>query len=176
MNALDELVRRSLLSYPLIFATRWDVLRHLFLVIGNGYDWLGGQLVDEFARPFDEEQARATFFEDLDSLEAEFGESPDSRLRRAQRQLQFDHIDDLVEESPHMRGQQITVMDLYALSPEYAQVFCVPDDVEPSFRDGAIEVLSSLNKHLYLAAVQFKELRPVHVKVQTELVRLRGMR
>ena len=33
-------------NYPLLFADRVDCLNHLFCVIGNGYDWVNGELVD----------------------------------------------------------------------------------------------------------------------------------
>ena len=33
-------------NYPGLFKERVDVLNHLFCVIGNGYDWKNGELVD----------------------------------------------------------------------------------------------------------------------------------
>lgn len=33
--------------YPDIFPTRKHALDHLFCVIGNGYDWINGELVDD---------------------------------------------------------------------------------------------------------------------------------
>lgn len=34
--------------YPEIFPTRKHCLDHLFCVIGNGYEWLNGELVDKY--------------------------------------------------------------------------------------------------------------------------------
>lgn len=33
-------------SFPILFKDRWKVLDHLFLVIGNGYEWHDGELID----------------------------------------------------------------------------------------------------------------------------------
>lgn len=41
-------VKRGLLAYPSIYSTPADVLHQLFAVIGNGYEWEGGQLVPLF--------------------------------------------------------------------------------------------------------------------------------
>lgn len=34
-------------SYPTLFKERADCLDHLFLVIGNGYEWVNGELVED---------------------------------------------------------------------------------------------------------------------------------
>jgi hypothetical protein len=41
----ETTIRRSLWRYPSLFANRADVLYHLFCIIGNGYDWVNGELV-----------------------------------------------------------------------------------------------------------------------------------
>lgn len=40
MNPADLRVKESMLEYASIFPTRLAVLRHMFFVLGNGYDWL----------------------------------------------------------------------------------------------------------------------------------------
>ncbi len=149
MNKLDTQVRQSLLGYPLIFATRADVLEHMFLVVGNGYEWVGGSLVDVFDKGFDETRAREKFFFDVDRMEADFGVDASSRLARARRQFQYDNIEDLVFE----RGtaQPMSTTRIMAISVEHSHAFTVPDDVEESFKAGAIEVLGNLIPALYYA-------------------------
>jgi len=44
--SLRDTVRYCLLWYPSIFKNALDVYNHLFCVIGNGYDWKDGCLVD----------------------------------------------------------------------------------------------------------------------------------
>lgn len=33
--------------YPELFPTRKHALNHLFCVLGNGYDWINGELIDD---------------------------------------------------------------------------------------------------------------------------------
>lgn len=44
----DELLAHLFECYPTLFQTRLDVLNHLFVVLGCGYDWHDGALVDRF--------------------------------------------------------------------------------------------------------------------------------
>ena len=45
MNVQDT-VRDSLLEYPMLFCNALDVYNHLFCVIGNGYEWRDGELIE----------------------------------------------------------------------------------------------------------------------------------
>lgn len=45
-NTVQKQLKRMVENYPSLFRTRFDILNHLFLVIGNGYKWRNGQLVD----------------------------------------------------------------------------------------------------------------------------------
>lgn len=38
-------IRKSLLIYPELFKNKWSVCHHLFVVIGNGFKWVDGELV-----------------------------------------------------------------------------------------------------------------------------------
>ncbi len=46
MASYKNTIKESLLSYPTLYKKEEDVLEHLFFVIGNGYEWKNGQLVD----------------------------------------------------------------------------------------------------------------------------------
>lgn len=147
LNKLDQLVRASMLRYPLLFGTRWDVLHHLYLVIGNGFEWRDGELVSAFDEDEPtEEQCRAEFFRDLDKMAAQFGADP---LARARRQFQLDHLDLLVHERRSDSGRRIRFDDVVQISLKYSKAFTVPDDVEDSFKAGAVEVLGELIPGLY---------------------------
>lgn len=161
---LDALVRQALLSYPSLHATRWDVLDHLYLTIGNGFEWRpgpdGAELVNVCERePFDETRARAEFFRTADeriTWRADVGDvtdDPDLRLQRARLQFQLDHLDDLVHESRINARVMGALPDhrMTSIATDYAYAFNVPDDAEPSFRAGAVEVLRELIPLLYLA-------------------------
>jgi len=43
VNKADLFVKKQILSYFLIYQTRWQVLFHLFLSSGNGYEWKDGE-------------------------------------------------------------------------------------------------------------------------------------
>lgn len=43
---LKNNIRESLLYYPGIFDNALDVLHHMYCVIGNGYEWVNGELVE----------------------------------------------------------------------------------------------------------------------------------
>lgn len=43
MNKADLFVKKQIISYFLIYQTRWQVLFHLFLSSGNGYEWKEGE-------------------------------------------------------------------------------------------------------------------------------------
>lgn len=165
MTPLDRLVRELLFRFPPIFRTRWDVLRHLFLVIGNGYEWVDGQLVAVVDREeFDEQQAREVFFRDLEGLEEIGGDPRGDRLRRARRQFQLDHIDDLVYEDS---GLGLTALDMTQVSERSSHAFTVPPDVEESFRAGALEVLFVVRRAAEYMGARFGQ-RGVDLAAETQ--------
>ncbi len=43
---LEETLLQSFYYYPTLFQKRMDVMNHMFLTLGNGYYWVGGELVD----------------------------------------------------------------------------------------------------------------------------------
>lgn len=150
MNKLDTLVRRSMLAYPLIFPDRWHVLRHLYLVIGNGHEWHEGEIIDKFAVDRPEDELRAEFFEDIEELEQITGRRHD--LDRARRQFQLDHLDALATEQRCTGYEQLTILDITGGAQRYSLAFTVPDQVEDSFLLGAIETVETLAFGLHFAA------------------------
>lgn len=44
INNLDLHIRKVLANYPTVFKTRLDVLHHIFIVLGSGYEWRGNEL------------------------------------------------------------------------------------------------------------------------------------
>ena len=43
---LKNNIRESLLYFPIIYDNALDVLHHMYCVIGNGYEWVNGELVE----------------------------------------------------------------------------------------------------------------------------------
>lgn len=46
MASVEQTVRNDLLLWPSIHVNRFSVLHHLFCVIGNGFEWKNGELVE----------------------------------------------------------------------------------------------------------------------------------
>jgi hypothetical protein len=49
---VDDLVKKSLLTYPMLYKNRWGVFHQLFSVNGNGYDWVNGCLTNIYSEHF----------------------------------------------------------------------------------------------------------------------------
>ena len=47
MTPRDTIIK-MILNYPLIAKTNGEIQSHLFLTIGNGYDWENGELINKF--------------------------------------------------------------------------------------------------------------------------------
>lgn len=43
-----ETIISNVLNYPLISQTNGEIQYHMFITIGNGYEWINGELVDEY--------------------------------------------------------------------------------------------------------------------------------
>lgn len=49
MNSLAYRINLRRMAYPSISNNMWELLNHWFLIIGNGYEWVDGELVpDEY--------------------------------------------------------------------------------------------------------------------------------
>lgn len=46
-GSVDWIVEDCIAKYPGLFPSRTDVLHHLFVVLGCGYEWQDGRLVDK---------------------------------------------------------------------------------------------------------------------------------
>jgi hypothetical protein len=62
----ETTIRRALWRYPTMFGNRADVLYFLFCVIGNGYEWIGGELIAvDHGEPWDDRQNEPRFTSEL---------------------------------------------------------------------------------------------------------------
>lgn len=168
MNKLDTLVRQCLLAYPTLFQTRWHALEHIYVGNGTGYEWEStpdGSVVMSVCggRPFSEKRARRAFFRDCDENEARnekdrerYGDAlselvdlctKNATLERRRREFMLEHLDLIVfEDSRYRVHAENVIARIY-----HPRCLNVPDDAEPSFRKGALEVLDALIPALYHA-------------------------
>lgn len=137
-------------DYPTLYHNRSRVIEHLFIVIGNGYDWIDGQLVETV---YGRRQRKAA----LDEIYADTPSGRESRehflagtnsdwARTVREGMELrDKIErkhaicrrTLISAFSQKRRQFSRV---YPLS-HYAKVVNIPDDIQPDWALGAQEAI-----------------------------------
>ncbi|MBY0402891.1 MAG: hypothetical protein K2X66_03275, partial [Cyanobacteria bacterium] len=104
--------------------TRFDILNHLFFVIGNGYDWVKGRLVAS-----ESPNSRDVFYQNQKLSRQEF-------LKKLTEQ-------DFIPNEALKAGKLTpnTQVKAYPISG-YSRINTIPDDVQPEWLDLAHEALS----------------------------------
>lgn len=178
MNYADTL-RVMMESYPTLFVDETDALHHLFFVLGSGYAWKGGELVDVFAESHDPDvlirEARARIRAELvldqdDEARRYAGTSPDLRgahevLARTHRErfARFDagpEAERTYEREWRARCIADGLDDCWFLLPDgriglvpypLSDYACifVPDDVKPDWLAAARKALELARSELF---------------------------
>jgi len=138
---LEDTIAKSIKKYPSLFKdvnwkkSRIKVIDHLFLTIGNGFEWYDGYLAEK-------------------SKKHKYGEIK-FKWRPTQKWFDtklFDKygwdkaIIDIIKKNPQMADLlEIESASLYLATPypvcEYSRAMNVPDNVRPDWLAGAIETL-----------------------------------
>lgn len=131
MPSANETVRHALLRYPTLFSTPFDVLHHLYLVIGNAHQWRDGALVDgSTAFPLDEAALAARSTSRLaDSISQTKATHPELDMTLDKERLLLNYaftVENLGRVLAQSRPPQS--YDLYPCSPDHAKIFSIPDD------------------------------------------------
>lgn len=145
MASVRDTVYHLLVAYPTIYSNVADCYRHLFLMIGNGYEWVDGELVDvcgDRNRPWKVPQFQDEMTEVLkqdDSSEYCQGQKRlDVRRRNNQIQFVIDNFDLMFEESI-----QFDRLNDFSHS-RYERIFNIPDDVKPDWLESAKRVIDAV--------------------------------
>jgi hypothetical protein len=178
MNKLDKAIKNAMLTYPTVYPTRERFLSHVFLVIGNGYDWNNGVLVSYGdIRVF---KNREEFVSDIDKRITHAIEQSDKRIKEYNDESDpFDKLDEetlkkvtdreaerLAERLEDLQDELKTRYDMFDnikkyvaaqateyknpgyyemnICKPYAKICNIPDDIEESWLDGAIEIAELL--------------------------------
>lgn len=162
---VENYVKLSLLKYPTLYKNRLDVLVHVFAVIGNGLEWVNGELVSrnydgsdaitdarvesgEFTMRYndldeDEERDKETaHYECLNELH--YSRAINREFERMRRALTFKHIDHIAKHNdaavihwePNLKGKGHYIECPYENT---AKLFFVPDDVQEGWGLAALE-------------------------------------
>lgn len=136
MNVQDTL-KTSMLLYPSIHPTKWEVYHHWFIVNGNGYEWINGELVslEENKVPTLEEAIEKQF--EFDLSDRQLLSSPkfsrDYCLNNIKTILNFEENCKIFEPK-ETRGYRI-----YPIC-EYAKILNIPQDVKPDWKEALQEM------------------------------------
>lgn len=106
--------------YPKLFPTRKHALNQLFCVIGNGYDWVNGELVDDDNRYVKRYKLRRPI------KKAEF--------RYEQDWLRFNKFYKKLYEDTNERIPFEYNFEWYPLSKNYSYLFNYPDDIKDDWK------------------------------------------
>ena len=117
LSVIDQTIKSSLMNYPTLYSDRRDVLAHLFISYGNGYEWKKTKKGYVLASTCNERNNNVMRFDDLDDdqirLDAEILKYKDSSVldllmksrqiklnrERMLRQQRADNIDVFAQQS-----------------------------------------------------------------------------
>lgn len=163
MNHFDQLVKDSIIGYTVLFQTRWQVLRHIFLVNGNGYEWdMNGNLV-HFSKNSEEKDDTNYFVERIenDPVATEFQEIMRDFIR--------DNIDSLSTNldvsmyAPYMPQPTVKIFDNYYSKYTLINQACLLKkdnenwDIEPNIKIALKEFINLMIQTLEESAYDTNE-------------------
>ena len=149
-----------LLEYPTLYQDRAQCLNQLFCVNGNGYEWIKGQLVDEYQdhrykRDKEVDIALQEGFDILiDSIVYNNSDTSlsipqyvqRSLLEKYRQQRALANLDKIIQPGFHQFIQ--AGYEFYPLC-EYAKIMNLPTDIKQDWLDGAKETLQLLNQYSF---------------------------
>lgn len=155
MATVKDTVLRMMTEYPSLFPTKSDCYNHLFIVIGNGYDWVDGELVDDsnyvdntFKLEEDEDEVvkeEADRYAKMglpeDRLQAVIDRARlDFRLNKMRIQFALDNIDLIMQDNVFFQKP-------YPYSTNYSRVNNYPDDIKADWKEAIDETWSALRTY-----------------------------
>ena len=159
MASVRDTVLRMLTEFPSLFTSKADCYRHLFLVNGNGYDWVDGELVSWSSKSgpdFKDEDAamveHAEKFGLIPNYRKNFGKEENEYVRLETRrnnmniQFALDNIDMIMRSEMVMFGSGSTI---HYSGWNYCKLMQVPEDVKPDWLEVVNEVRSALGPYIY---------------------------
>lgn len=132
--------------YPKLFATREECYNHLFCVIGNGYRWWHGQLVDDSPFCCGKKERKVLLEMNDADYEREVPRAEQSEEKaRMKREMDKIIMDFLLKKKAEGANPFIGPM-WYPLSRRYSALFHVPKDVKPDWAAAVEECKRMLEK------------------------------
>lgn len=123
MRAEDEL-QFMMDFYPDLFPTRKHCLDHLFCVIGNGYQWIDGELVDN-----DDEYHKR--YQIVEHIKRAKGKNEECFYKRMDEEIRLKSI--LKENYKQRFGDMKYNFSWYPLSKKYSYLYDYLEDIKPDW-------------------------------------------
>lgn len=130
---VDKTIQAALFHYPTLFQNRTQVLHNLFYVIGNGYEWQDGELVNMFADHDKHAMDHLSYWDKAAAASnspVDFLDIKHFELRRIQA------VHNTLLGRSHCHGP----FNLYPDIPGEARIYQIPDDVKDDWRAAAAEI------------------------------------
>lgn len=146
---LEQTIKQMVERYPMLFMHRAAALDHLFCVIGNGYEWIDGELVDKYPEDVvsDEELERGGL-----TLRKIIENHPDPQSEFYRTQMARYEAEDRAKAN----ADKIAKPDFHEWIPEdfkfygtsnYSKINNLPKNIKPDWLAGAQETRELLKKY-----------------------------
>jgi len=119
--------------YPDLFATREDCYDHLFCVIGNGYRWWHGQLVNEHPWVCSKREREVLLELNDRDYDREVPHAEQSEENARKKQEMDERMMDFLLKKKAEGANPFIGPKWYPLSKRYSALFHVPKDVKPDW-------------------------------------------
>lgn len=151
MNFKDT-VKHMMFNYPSIFPTPLAACRQLFFTVGNGMEWVKGELVNTMRYP-GEKNSTTMLYDDIDDNIKHYKEMDyivskryilEEELRRLNRKFIEEHIDEFISDNCmiNLTDRSSTCNGHYELNiGDYAKVLCVPNNVKKDWGQAALDAI-----------------------------------
>ena len=145
MATVDETVRNSIICYPTSQPNRYAVLDHIFYVVGNGWCWENGEVVQDEngyrpTEPWTPDRDNAQRAMEIERQKPEDREFMRKHLAEFYAELDAENAQ--VVSEVDVRMYDMTDIEGFEIHPQtpYALLMSLPDDITDDWKAAADEM------------------------------------
>lgn len=136
----ERTLQRLYDEYPRLFQSRQRALNHLFCVIGNGYEWVNGELVYEDDVTYDENDSDIISKSPMTDEEYEI-----EHQKWIEKTVEFKcSINPTITREEALKVTLENWHKWYPISKEFSHICNLPDDITPEWKALAEECKTML--------------------------------
>lgn len=144
---LQETVRNAILKHPSIFNNALTVYNHLFCVIGNGYEWVDGELVSK-GKEKPVESIREAVKEYLKySLLDSQSIHPLIKNSDAYKKRLMEEVDVIFDVIRNSKNFSIPPNFIFYPLSNSSKMCCFPEDIKPDWKNGIIRLVKIMEEN-----------------------------